>query len=107
MGGENVKPGKGVYIIFFFFENERVGNSYPGRYRQNPRSFCRPNDEKDHVVRIISRNLVEPNELRQIPRLSVLHAFRDETGQPWGSMWHLHGRHMAHGWAKCHALRIA
>ena len=38
-GGENVKPGKSVLS---FFENERIGNSYPEQYRQNPRSFSRP-----------------------------------------------------------------
>ena len=64
-------------------------------------------DETDHAVRIISRNLVEPNELRRIPILSVLHVFRDGTDQTWGAMWHLHGRHLAHGWAKCHAFRIS
>ena len=32
-------PGK---FNFFFSENERIGNSYPERYKQNPRSFSRP-----------------------------------------------------------------
>ena len=35
----NVKPEKS---ILSFFENERIGNSYPEQYRQNPRSFSRP-----------------------------------------------------------------
>ena len=34
---------KRIFIFFLiFFYNERIGNSYPERYRQNPRSFSRP-----------------------------------------------------------------
>ena len=43
----------------------------------------------DHAVGIVSQNLVEPEELHQIPRQSVFHAFRDETCQSRGAMWHL------------------
>ena len=39
-GGRTVKPRKSVF--FFFSENERISNSYPERYKQNPRFFSRP-----------------------------------------------------------------
>ena len=32
-------PGK---MYFFSSENERIENSYPERYKQNPRSLSRP-----------------------------------------------------------------
>ena len=37
-GGECETWEKRIYIS----ENERIGNSYLERYRQNPRSFSRP-----------------------------------------------------------------
>ena len=38
-GGELCNPGK---AFFFSSENERIGNSYPERYKQNPIFFSRP-----------------------------------------------------------------
>ena len=35
--GRTVKPRKSIF--FFSSENERIGNSYPERYKQNPRFF--------------------------------------------------------------------
>ena len=43
----------------------------------------------DRAVGIVSRNLVELEELRRIPRQSVFHAFRDRMCQSWGAIWHL------------------
>ena len=37
--GIGVKPRKSIF--FFSSENERIGNSYPERYKQNPRFFSR------------------------------------------------------------------
>ena len=49
----------------------------------------------DHVIRIISQNLVELDELRQIPKQSVFHAIRGSTGQSRGDMWHESACHVA------------
>ena len=42
VGGGECETWEKRFFFSFFFENERIGNSYPKRYRQNPRSFSRP-----------------------------------------------------------------
>ena len=86
-------------IINFFFLKMSESVILVRTVQTKPYIFLYTSDgETDHAVRIISRNLVEPNEMRRIPRLSFCMYFETERtkhgvpcGTCMGDTWHMGG----------------
>ena len=92
-----VKPGK--KRSFFFLENERIGNSYPERYRQNPKSFSRPRMmkritplESSREILLNQMNCVEFRDCRFCTHFEMERANHGvPCGTCMGDTWHMGG----------------